>query len=323
MYVAQRPCHSEFVAVRGLRYHVRVWEPVDTAEAGVPVQTWFLLHGWMDVSASFQFLVDCLPGHWRLLAPDWRGYGLTEWPAADCYWFPDYLGDLDALLDHYSGEQPAHLIGHSMGGNACTLYSGVRPNRVARLINLEGLGLQPSKPEDAPVRYSEWLAELKSNQPLRRFDSMAAVAERLCKNNPRLRESFAHYLAQHWARADGDGQFSVRGDAKHKIVNANVYQIDEVNACWARIEAPVLWVFAEHNPRARALIGSAAYEARLSKIRRLQRLTVADAGHMLHHDQPEVLARAIVAFAANTLDGPTDRPVAASAKAVLKVINSG
>ncbi|RPI39895.1 MAG: alpha/beta hydrolase, partial [Betaproteobacteria bacterium] len=74
---------SLFVQVRGIRYHVRRW-----ALPGAPKL--FLFHGWMDVSASFQFLVDALLGDWDVYAPDWRGYGLTEWGKSDCYWFPDY-----------------------------------------------------------------------------------------------------------------------------------------------------------------------------------------------------------------------------------------
>jgi alpha-beta hydrolase superfamily lysophospholipase len=106
--------HSEslFVQVRGLRYHVRRW-----SARGAPKMV--LLHGWMDVSASFQFLVDALQRDWDVYAPDWRGYGLTEWGRADCYWFPDYLADLDALLAHIDPGNPVNLVGHSLGGAGC------------------------------------------------------------------------------------------------------------------------------------------------------------------------------------------------------------
>src|SRR5690349_21173648 len=117
---------SLFVDVRGLRYHVRAW-----GEEGAPVL--FMLHGWMDVSASFQFVVDALRGDWRVLAPDWRGYGLTDWTHADSYWYPDYLGDLEALLAHFQPREPATLVAHSMGGNVACIYAGTRPQRVRRL----------------------------------------------------------------------------------------------------------------------------------------------------------------------------------------------
>ena len=62
---------SEFLVLRRLRTHVRQW-----GNEGAP--RLFMLHGWMDVSASFQFVVDCLARDWHVIAPDWRGFGLTE-----------------------------------------------------------------------------------------------------------------------------------------------------------------------------------------------------------------------------------------------------
>ena len=294
MYQAQRICKSEFVGIRGLRYHVRIWEP---SAQPLPLVSVFLLHGWMDLSASFQFLVDCLPANWRLIAPDWRGYGLTQRPEADCYWFPDYLGDLDALLDHYAPEGQCNLIGHSMGGNVGALYSGIRPARVARLVNLDGIGLSPSDADDAPARYAQWLDEIKAGTSIRPFETNLAVVERLMRNNSRLRLEFAQFLAQHWASSQADGKFRILGDPAHKIVNPVLYRVDEVNACWQRIRAPVLWVFAEHNPRRKLLITSDEYQRRLKYIDRLETITLAGAGHMMHHDRPEALARVIIDFA--------------------------
>src|SRR5258706_374098 len=112
-----------------------------------------MLHGWMDVSASFQFLVDALRRDWRVIAPDWRGFGLSEWAKSDGYWFPDYFADLDRLLEHFQPDSPATLVGHSMGGNVAAMYAGIRPERVAKLVNLEGLGLTGTRAEKAPVRW--------------------------------------------------------------------------------------------------------------------------------------------------------------------------
>jgi pimeloyl-ACP methyl ester carboxylesterase len=132
MYPVKRPSHSEFVPIRGLQYHVRVW---GTPQPGVAPLV--MVHGWMDVGASFQFVVDALQTDRYVIAPDWRGYGLTTGSATDNYWFPDYMADLDFLLDHYAGDQPVDLLGHSMGGNVVMVYAGVRPQRIRHLINLE------------------------------------------------------------------------------------------------------------------------------------------------------------------------------------------
>ena len=66
------PSRSRFLSIRGLRYHLREW-----GLEGAPKL--FMLHGWMDVSASFQFVVDELAADWHVIAPDWRGFGQTEW----------------------------------------------------------------------------------------------------------------------------------------------------------------------------------------------------------------------------------------------------
>src|SRR6478735_2111214 len=145
MYQIRRASRSEFVPIRNLRYHVRTWgEP---AAGSTPL---VLVHGWMDVAASWQFVVDALGGDHYVIAPDWRGYGLTETPVTDNYWYPDYLADLDFLLDHYAPGQPVDLVGHSMGGNIAMIYAGSRPGRIRKLVNLEGFGMAATRPEQAP-----------------------------------------------------------------------------------------------------------------------------------------------------------------------------
>ena len=146
---------SEFVVLRGRRQHVRIWGE-DTAPA------LFLLHGWGDVGASFQFVVDALRRDWRVIAPDWHGFGLSQWNDG-AYWFPDYLADLDALLDHFSPEQAVQIAGHSMGGIVASLYAGIRPQRVARFANLEGFALWVTGPGETPARFEKWLAQIRDD----------------------------------------------------------------------------------------------------------------------------------------------------------------
>lgn len=288
-----KPSRSEFIPVRGLRYHVRHW-----GDEAAPKL--FMVHGWMDMSASFQFVVDCLRRDWHVIAPDWRGFGLTRNPGVDSYWFPDYLGDLDALLDHYSPGQPVNLLGHSMGGNVVCLYAGIRPERIARLINLEGFGLPPTRPEQAPERYAKWLDELKSPPGMRGYASLEEVAARLQKTNPRLSDARAAFLAEHWAERGADGEWAILGDPAHKLSSPILYRVEEVMACWQRIAAPVLWVEAEETeawrwmgPKEQARV---EIDRRIGFIPKVRTASIAAAGHMLHHDQPERLAALIEDF---------------------------
>jgi len=279
---------SLFFPIRGLRYHVRHWPA-----PGAPKLV--LLHGWMDLSASFQFMVDALRGSWDVYAPDWRGYGLTDWARADSYWFPDYIADLEFLLDRIS-EGPVNLVGHSLGGNVATLFAGVRPAHIAQLVNLEGFGMAPTVPAQAPKRFSRWLDELRDPPALRPYEGFAGLAARLQKNNRRLSKEKAEFLARHWGREEG-GKVLLRSDPKHKIVNPVLYRLEEAMACWRQVAAPVLWVdAAESDTPVRIGVTGTQLAERRACFANLEHVTIAGAGHMLHHDQPEAVAAAIERF---------------------------
>ncbi len=284
---------TETITIRGLKTHIRHW-----GDAGAPII--FMVHGWMDVSASFQFIVDCLQKEWHVIAPDWRGFGLTEMPKTDTYWFPEYLADLDVLLDHYSPDAPVNLLGHSMGGNVVGIYAGVRPERVAKLINLEGFGLPVTHPKQAPGRYRKWLDELREKPVMRTYASQAEVAARLQKTNPRLSDERAEFLSGHWARENAQGRWEILGDPAHKNSSPLLYRVEEIMACWQKITAPVLWVEANETdvwrwmgPKEEARV---EIDRRIAFIPKVRTEMVLDAGHMLHHDQPEKLAEMVEAF---------------------------
>lgn len=148
-YTVLKPSTTERVTIRGLKYNVRRWGPVDAPRL-------FLLHGWMDASATFQFVIDALRHDWQVLAPDWRGYGKSTWLHRP-YWFPDYYADLDALLAHYAPDGPVRLVGHSMGANIAGTYAGLRPERVMQLAILDFLGLKPPADADSPTLLGRWL----------------------------------------------------------------------------------------------------------------------------------------------------------------------
>jgi len=300
MYPVKRPSRSEFVPIRHLQYHVQVWgEP---SPDKIPL---VLVHGWMDVAASYQFVVDALQHDHYVIAPDWRGFGKTQCPHTDNYWFPDYLADLDFLLDHYVPQGQVNLVGHSMGGNVAMLYAGVRPERIRRLINLEGFGMPATTPDQAPGRYAKWMDELKAlhrdELDLRAYDNVGGVARRLMKTNPRLTTDKAEWLARHWAAENVDGRWSILGDPAHKLSNAQLYRLEEILAVYQRITAPVLAVEAQDNMMDlwwKGRFTLAEYHERLKTLANVEIAQISDAGHMMHHDQPEVLAALIERFIA-------------------------
>ncbi len=307
-YVPQRPARSEQLPLRQLNVHVNCWG--QPAPGSVPL---VLVHGWMDVGASYQFMVDALSADFAdrrlIIAPDWRGFGQTTLAApCDHYVFADYLGDLDALIDHYAPDgQPVDLLGHSMGGNVVMQYAGARPTRIRRLVNLEGFGMPASRPAQAPRRLAQWLDELKQLRQgeisLKTYPDADAVARRLTKTNPRLPADKAAWLARQWARPGADGQWRILGDAAHKIVNPSLFRVDEMLALYAAITAPVLVIEGSDDSLSQWWKGRYSldeFHERLKAVPVLSRQVLPDSGHMLHHDQPERLARALEAF----LDAP-------------------
>jgi pimeloyl-ACP methyl ester carboxylesterase len=302
-YTELRPGRARLVPVRNVHYQLREWGDASLVTPERPLLV--LTHGWMDVGASFQFIVDelaRLEGPTRhVVALDWRGFGGSTSGGADAFWFPDYVGDLDTLLDALSPDAPVDLVGHSMGGNVVMTYAGVRPARIRRLVNLEGFGLPESQPDQAPERLAKWLDELKAPASLRSYESVDEVAARLRKNNARLSADKAAWLAPHWSAQRADGRWHILGDPAHKLVNPMLYRREEVMAGWQRITAPVLWVegadtdvtkfWGNRYPRA-------DFEARLARVPHLERLLLENCGHMLHHDQPAAVAARMQAFLA-------------------------
>jgi pimeloyl-ACP methyl ester carboxylesterase len=286
---------SHFHDIHGVRYHVRTW--------GKPgARPVFMLHGWMDVSASFQFIVDCLREDWYVIAPDWRGFGLSG-RAVTSYWFPDYYVDLDILLDLYSPDTPADVVGHSMGGNIIMTYAGLKPARIARLASLEGMGLAPTKPADAVKRYRRWITDARNPPRLRPYPSAMAVAERLRKENPRLTPERAEFLSHHWASANAAGEYELNGDPRHKMANPYLYRDDEMHACWKEITAPVLLIEgADSHVEKRNHEHPESTALRRAAVRDLRAVLLQDCSHMMHHDHPEKLAVLIEDFMKTPLE---------------------
>jgi pimeloyl-ACP methyl ester carboxylesterase len=300
MYQVKRSCRSEFVPIRNLSYHVQVWGEPHADK--VPL---VMVHGWMDVAASYQFVVDALHHDHYVIAPDWRGYGKTASGGADNFWFPDYMADLDFLLDHYAPSQQVNLVGHSMGGNVVMLYAGVRPERIRRLVNLEGFGMPATRPDQTAERLGRWMNELKQlhkgELALRAYAEPAGVARRLMKTNPRLGQDKADWLAQHWASQNEAGAWQILGEPGHKLPNAYLYRVDEVLTLYARISMPTLMAEAADDRFEgwwKGRFTLAEYHERLRAVPQARIVRIEDAGHMMHHDQPELLAALIEDFIA-------------------------
>lgn len=294
IYSPRVPRRAARHLIRGVDYQVNEW-----GDKSLPLLV--LLHGFNDTGSSFQFFVDALTKDWFVIAPDWRGFGESRY-RAQAYWFPDYVADLDVLLNLYSPQEPARLIGHSMGANIAGLYAGVMPERVAAFVNIEGFGLPESDPDNAPAHYRRWIERSREMRAYATYQDFAELAERIRKRSPRLDEVKALFVAGLWATEEADGTVVLCTDPAHRLPNAVQYRRAEARACWEKITAPVLVVKgadSDFYSRARNHAGPNEIDAFTAA----ESIEIPDAGHMLHFEQPGLLAAAVEAFLAGTNSG--------------------
>ena len=273
--------------IRGVDYQVSEW-----GDRSRPLLV--LLHGFNDTGSSFQFFVDALEQDWFVIAPDWRGFGESA-HRGQSYWFPDYIADLDVLLELYSPKEPVRLLGHSMGANIAGLYAGIMPGRVAAFINVEGFGLPESDPDHAPAHYRRWIEKNREKQAYSTYQDFTQLAQRILKRNPRMPANKAFFVASLWAEQKDDGTVVLRTDPAHRLPNAVQYRRAEARACWEKITAPVLVVKGAESD----FFSAAASQAgpnELGALSTAESIEIPGAGHMVHFEQPGALAAAVEKF---------------------------
>ena len=277
---------SDFVRIRGLRHHVRVW-----GADGAPAL--WMLPGWLDTAATWAPVAEGLGGY-QVFSLDWRGIGHTEWPQ-DGYWFYDYVADLDALLMHYSPQQPVLLVGHSMGAQVASLYAGLKPDRIKKLVCLDGLFLPDMEARLAPKRFRAWLEELQDMPQARSYDSFEVLAQRVKKQHPQLSDEKALFVARSWGYADGYGRVRLLADPRHYLRGPGLYRAAESMEIWKEVSAPTLFLDAGKSAFGKA-IPPEEVARRRACFRDHRSLSIQNAGHMLHFDAPAETAAAIAEF---------------------------
>ena len=224
------------------------------------------------------------------MAPDWRGFGRTNF-RAPTYWFPDYVADLHHLLGIYTPDDSARLVGHSMGANIGSLYSGAVPERVRSFVNIEGFGLPDSDPTDAPGRYRRWLEEGSVEQRYSDYANFTELAEKIRKRSPEMSRAAAEFVAREWASLDDDGVVRICADPSHKLPNAVLYRRAEAEACWKQITAKTLLVTGGASNFAEQFGLSS-----LLPFPDAETVSIDGAGHMIHFERSAELASEIDRF---------------------------
>lgn len=275
-------------------YSIRMWGPA----AAPPL---VLLHGTRDTSASFQFVVDALKQDWHVIAPDFRGHGLTRSPNRNA-WFHEYLADLDVILETLLPEVAVNLVGHSLGGNLAAIYAALRPERVCRMVSLDAFGTLASPAAEFIQSMQAWLRGGAPHHTRQvRYEAVEQMADRLRAVNRRLTSAKALYLARNLSHPLDDGTVTWQFDPRRRRSVQSLRTLQEWAECWRRIHAPSLWIAADEPLQTSVRANPSAFDFVRQQIGDDRIIHVPNTGHNLHHDAPERVAEIVEEFLLRTI----------------------
>lgn len=275
------------IRANGLLHRLWTWEP-DAPRKG----TVLCAHGFLDVGRSFQMMASALAdrGH-RVVAFDWRGHGESQWlPEGAYYHFFDYVGDLAAIVER-DPLTPLTLVGHSMGGTASVLYAASFPERVDRLVLIEGLGPETPEKPMGPEQARRWVEAVRAARARRPrpMASLEEAAEKLRARNPRLAPELLRSIAS-WSVREEAGGYVWSFDPVHRTRGPYPFRPEVFARFLEALSMPVLGIEGEQGYRTRD------HEARRALLQGARFVTIPEAGHMLHWEAPEALAKSIDDF---------------------------
>jgi pimeloyl-ACP methyl ester carboxylesterase len=282
---------SHTVDLAGQSIHYLQWgEPSAT-----PV---LCLHGYLDLSICWAALGQAFADSYCVVAPDFRGHGDSGWAAGGYgYFMPHYISDWIALLDHLQWDR-CHIIGHSMGANCASLLAGSFPERVDKLIMLEGFGVPTWTPEATPGRLRAHVQRRQpsTSKPNRSFATLDEVARRILQSHPRYTDEHALFLAKHATKATVDGTYTWKFDPNVRIPNPAMYLLSQFHACWHEITAPTLQIIGNDSPFA-AFSSADHWTIPDNTV-----IGLPNAMHMIQHETPDLLHNVSRAFLESHLE---------------------
>ncbi|MFT5139083.1 MAG: pimeloyl-ACP methyl ester carboxylesterase [Rhodothermales bacterium] len=248
------------------------------------------LHGWLDNASSFTPLAPHLKD-FDLIALDMAGHGYSDRrPAGARYYMMDNLWDLDAVLDALDWSE-CNLIGHSLGGGVASTYAATAPERVSRLITLDGLGPLSASPGDTVKRLKSSIESVrKKSSGLRDYPDIETAAMTRQKASGFSIE-IARLLVERSLKHE-DGVFRWSTDPALNWRSPTMLTEEQVIEILVAIEAPTLsivcsqidnWIDSEITGNRRSIMPGLWHR-------------MIDSHHHFHMDQPQQTADFIIEF---------------------------
>ena len=287
---------SEYYESQRIRLHYAVWGDGDKPPL-------LLIHGGRDHCRNWDFVAPRLAERYTIYAPDLRGHGDSGWAIGGMYSLPEFVLDVATLASNL--EAPLTLIGHSLGGAVALQYAGTFPERVSRVVAVEGWGPPVFAHQPAHGRMRQWIDhmhEMERRQP-RRYATIEEATRRMMEENPHLTAEMARHLTEHGARRNEDGTLSWKFDNYVRIRSPYEFNLEDASNIWAQIRSPVLLVKG-----AESWAADPDKDGRASDIRDHRTVTIQSAGHWVHHDQLERFMDEVLDFLVGEKTSSRGRP---------------
>jgi len=245
-----------------------------------------LVHGGRDHARSWDWVAADLRRDFHVIAPDLRGHGDSAWAVGSIYSLIDYVLDVAQLLkvvDRF----PVTIVGHSLGGSISLHYTGIYPERVAKVVAIEGLGPSPKMIEsfkDTPAheRMLTWVREMQSlaRRHAHHYATLDEAIARMRDANPRLSAEQARHLTVHGAQREEDGSYRWKFDNFNRAVSPYLFNVADARDIWGRITCPTLLFRGTES-----WASDPSLDGRASAFQDARVVNVEGAGHWVHHDQ--------------------------------------
>lgn len=251
-----------------------------------------LIHGSLDHCRNWDWVAKALRDDYHIVAPDLRGHGDSQWLVGSSYQMLDYVYDVAQLVEQKQFA-PVTIIGHSMGAAISLFYTSLYPEKVDKLIAIEGLGPSTAmlkKRASTPyyARFLDWVLTTRkmAGRQVKRYADLDTAWQRMRAENPHLSAEQARHLTIHGSNQNEDGTYSWKFDNYVRNMFPGHLPDAEVIALFARITCPVLLVRGTES-----WANDPSLDGRLEQFRNAQSVNVPSAGHWVHHDQLSVFLR--------------------------------
>ena len=247
-----------------------------------------LVHGGLDHARNWDWVARALRDDYHVYALDLRGHGNSAWAPGALYSVMEHVLDLAALAEVIKS-YPVNIIGHSLGAITTLMYSGIYPDRVKKLVAIEGVGLPVQENKyTASERARRWIEKVRAaeNRSPHSYPDLASAKARMKEANPFLSDSVAEHLTLHGTNWNADGSLIWKFDNYARLFPPYGADLEDADEILRRITAPALLFWGRQS------FAKDPDENALGKaIATREVVRVDQAGHWVHHDQLEIFLR--------------------------------